>query len=138
MVNYLLGVDYESANVSEISSMIRPKKKEISLVGVNIFFFFLISFFDHHKNSKASCTLYPTVCNSENLPFSLIDMPGFDDTRGNEEGICISISPLFVFNQSIPPKISNILLISSYNDIFHDKGFIHLRYKNDSITLETI
>lgn len=93
-INYLCGTDYKLEKVKRARKVV-PTSPEAAAVG----------------HSPTSFTILPQIIKMTGKPYVLVDLPGFEDTRGTAEEICAAASICMLTKQlkliqSIPFAVS--------------------------------
>jgi len=110
LINFLSGVDYEIKRGRGGIKTVVPKSgsAEIARVG----------------NTTISETLFPQVIAPKKGEHVFVDLPGFEDTRGNAEEVCAAAS-IFMLTKQLS-GIQGILFICSW-DSFNDVRMVPYR-----------
>lgn len=74
LINYLCGVEYREIEKHGVPQVIPRSDRALEIARVG--------------NSTSSATLLPQVITLPDVPYVLVDLPGFGDTRGSAEEIC--------------------------------------------------
>lgn len=98
-INYLTGVDYKKGEKKRGQFQIVPTSSEIAKVG----------------NTTTSETFLPQIVELKNQTQVLVDLPGFEDTRGTAEEICAAATISMLTKQL--NSIQSILLVCSWNTL---------------------
>lgn len=97
-INYLTGVDYKKVRIDKKNQLV-SNSSEIAKVG----------------NTTTSETLLPQIVELKDQPQVLVDLPGFEDTRGTAEEICAAATINMLTRQL--GSIQSILLVCSWNTL---------------------
>lgn len=102
LINYLYGLDYKTERLKGKGIKrvkLTSEQKEVAPIG----------------DSTTSETLLPKVIELSGKDYVLIDLPGFEDTRGTAEEICAAASICMLTAQL--SKIQAVLLVSSWKTL---------------------
>lgn len=104
LVNYLMGIEYQTAYSEDGSIYVVPTQgKEFTAT----------------SHGFISQTLYPIICHNTATQSQLVDMPGFNDTRGKPEEICAGVSTLLLAERF--KAIKAIVLVCRDSDLYDPK-----------------
>lgn len=112
-INFLYGVDYKKKRVKGLRT-VEAIGAEIACVG----------------NTTISQTLLPQVISYGGHSHVLVDLPGFEDTRGSAEEICAAAGVGLLTKQL--GSIQSIVLVSSWNSL-SDARIVSLRKAAQSV-----